>query len=143
MSNILDKLVKLKLEVENNEALKGRTNVELAFLARVLDDNELPIKDFDCYSITTDGEKMPGTLLLTEKRAVFMGSTGDKIFGDFPYAEIEQFIAGVNERKKSEGVFVIVMGGLFYSFSGLMRFGLSQWEDYVSAKLKETDIDKD
>lgn len=136
MSSMLEKLAKLKGESLENEALKGVSNVELAFLANTFEDNEKPVKKFECYSISSGGEKISGTLLLTDKRVVFMGKTGDKIYGDFPYKEIEQFIVGVNEKKKEEGVFVIVMGGLFYSFSGLMRFGLTQWEDYVSERIK-------
>lgn len=142
------KLLKLKKVIENNSDIGNKTNLELVVWATILEDDEIPIKNFkarmvDMVSIVVhvppDTDLIEGELLITNKRIIFI--SGDETGGEliyFYYNEMDDFFKGSNQNDPEDGIFVVEVGGYYSIFSGFMRFGMSKWEDYVLEKIEES-----
>lgn len=139
----MEQLIRMRDVVEGNDNLRDRTNIELAVLGAILDDDEIPVKDFISETqgeidVTGKFRRVIGELILTNKRILFMSSDeNEKRVFEIGYDEMDDCFVSYNENNIEEGLFVVVLDDYHYIFTGLMRFGLSQWEDYVRKRMKE------
>lgn len=139
----MEKLFKLKEAIENNTDLSEVASAELVIWGSILEDGEVPVKNFKTEIFDPTGlmgreNSIKGQLLLTEKRILFVidGRDGSEAL-ELGYEIVDSFFTDVDEDDKSQGVIIVVSEGSYYTFSSLMRFGLSRWEEYVGNKIKE------
>lgn len=130
------RLIELKKIVEESKDLSEMTPLELVVWGAILEDGEIPVKNFHAKTLdnTGLGILIEGQLLLTNTRVLFII---DEEGGSYSikYKDMDEFYSGFNQRDKTEGLLIIVSEGAFYSFSGLNRFGLKRWEEYVNNKI--------
>lgn len=139
----MERLIELKNIFKDNADLMEKTSLELAVLATLIDNDETPVKNFIAetayhdYEWFTQGELITGELMLTDKRILFITKRNGKgqVF-EIKYEEIDGFYTGVDETDKMKGIITVLSEGSYYVFSGLMRFGLTRWEEYVNGKMK-------
>lgn len=142
----MEQLIRMRNAVEGNDNLRNRSNIELAILGAILDDDEVPVKDFISETqgeidVTGKFKRMIGELILTNKRILFLSSDesdeNEKRVFEIGYDEMDDCFVSYNENNVEEGLFVVVLDDYYYIFTGLMRFGLSQWGDYVRKRMEE------
>lgn len=140
----MERLIELRDIFEDNHDLIEKNHLELAVLGAILEAGEIPVKNFNARTKSeVDGSliekgSFQGELMLTDRRVLFMTRENKRsqVF-EIRYEEIDDFFIDVNERDKTDGIIVVVAEGAYYSFSGLMRFGLSKWADYVHERLNK------
>ena len=122
-------------QIESNSFFKKRNSEEIEFISNIVEYGEELKKEFECHSNLEGGIKIKGELLITNKRIIFLCKRGEEMqFVSFDYFELEEFYESTL-RDKSVGTLHAVVGGEIYTFSGLMRFGLSGCVEYVNNKM--------
>lgn len=136
----LERLIELKNIFEENEDLIDKTPFELSVLGAFLEKDETPVKIFVAETVDeySQSNKLKGELILTDKKIIFMTRDENKgeIF-EMRYDEMDDFFICTDEQDKSNGIIAVIAEGVHFTFSGLMRFGLKRWEEYVNDKIKE------
>lgn len=140
----MERLIELRDIVAESSELSDKTNLELAVWGSMLEKDEIPIKDFiaetryDIDGIIPRSKYVTGELLLTDRRLIFTVKNKNGLERlELRYNQMDDFFVDKDKYDKEKGVIVIVSEGAYVTFTGLMRFGLNRWADYVNERIEE------
>lgn len=132
------KIIEDKIK-STDDVLNKYSEIELDMLSETLIEDEYPVKDFlKAEVLTEDNLTIEGRLLITNKSIMFYYQT-DLLFDyvKIPLEDIVVVVEGFDYSNRESGLLTIYTEELGYSFSGLMRFGLSKWVDYISENIQD------
>lgn len=132
------KIIEDKIK-STDDVLNKYSEIELDMLSETLIEGEYPVKDFlKAEVLTENNSTIDGRLLITNKSIMFYYQ--NNLFFDcvkIPFEDIALVAEGFDYSNKESGMLTVYTEELGYVFSGLMRFGLSKWIDYISKNIQD------